>query len=269
MRPWLEGLSAENVTFSVDGKLLAYVSYPDGILWRANLDGSDPVQLTRPPSYPETLHWSPDGKQILFTDFARSGFEATYVISVAGGQPRRFIPEDSGPQNDANWSPDGKKVIYCACGWMTSGSDAPMEIRILDLASRKITVLPDSKTRYSPRWSPDGRYIAAVHTFRDPDRTNDLELFDLKTQRWNTLVRQAPDLGWPSWSRDGRYIYYHRESGAFRVPIDGGQPERVVDLQGFRSSGLTDWMGLDPNGAPILMHDVSSEEIYRLTLATN
>jgi Tol biopolymer transport system component/DNA-binding winged helix-turn-helix (wHTH) protein len=268
MRPWLEGVSAISAYFSTDGKSMTYVTFPDGILWRANRDGSNPVQLTESALWPQLPRWSPDGKRILFTEFV-PGFESAYVISVDGGTPQRLIPEVNDPQNDASWSPDGKKVIYCACGFLTVGPATPLEIRIFDIASRKITALPDSKTRYSPRWSPDGRYIAALHTFQDPARSNDLELFDLKTQRWNTLVRRAPDAGWPSWSRDGRYIYYHRESGVFRVPIDGGQPEQVVDLQRFRGTGLTDWMDLDPDGAPLLVHDLSSEEIYSLTLATN
>ena len=33
---------------------------------------------------------------------------------------------------------------------------------ILDLASQKVTVVPGSVGMYSPRWSPDGRYLAAL-----------------------------------------------------------------------------------------------------------
>lgn len=258
LRPWLGGVSADYVSFSSDGKSLAYVSYPDGVLWRANRDGSSPVELSKPPAYPKAPVWSPDGKQILFTDFAPSGFDSIYVISEEGGEPQRLIPEEIGEQFDANWSPEGKKVIYFA---------GPKGIHIFDLATRKITALPDSTTRYSPRWSPDGRYICAVYGGKEPDRANDLELFDLETQRWITLIEREPDLSWPTWSRDGRYIYYHRPSGVFRVLASGGKPEPVADLQGFRGTGFFwDWMGLDPDGAPLLLRDVSSEEIYSLKL---
>jgi DNA-binding winged helix-turn-helix (wHTH) protein/Tol biopolymer transport system component len=173
LRPWLGGVSADEVYFSMDGKSVAYVSFPDGILWRARVDGNGPVQLNRPPFHPGGPRWSPDGNQILFTDFTPAGVESTYVVSSKGGTPERFIPEDNGPQNDANWSPNGKKVVYCACGWMTAGSSAIMEIRVFEVASRKISTLPDSKDRYSPRWSPDGRHIVALHTWNDPDRRND------------------------------------------------------------------------------------------------
>ena len=46
-QPFLGGISAQGVVFSKDGKSIAYVSYPEGSLWKADRDGSNPVQLTR------------------------------------------------------------------------------------------------------------------------------------------------------------------------------------------------------------------------------
>src|ERR1039457_607567 len=46
-QPYLGGISADQVTFSRDGQFVAYVTFPEGILWRANRDGSHPVQLDR------------------------------------------------------------------------------------------------------------------------------------------------------------------------------------------------------------------------------
>ncbi len=48
-QPFLGGISADLVAFSKDGQSVAYVTYPEEILWRANRDGSDRVQLTSPP----------------------------------------------------------------------------------------------------------------------------------------------------------------------------------------------------------------------------
>ena len=55
---------------------MAYVTYPEGILWRANADGSNPVQLTESPLYPKSSRWSPDGSQLAFVNRTADGLDA-------------------------------------------------------------------------------------------------------------------------------------------------------------------------------------------------
>ena len=84
---------------------MAYVSYPEGILWKANLDGSNPVQLTDPPMYPKVIRWSPDGTQIVFYDQpARESIPETYVVPSEGGKPQRLLPRSEG-------SDHGRKLV--------------------------------------------------------------------------------------------------------------------------------------------------------------
>lgn len=54
---------------------------------------------------------------------------------------------------------------------------------IVDLNNRQVTILPGSSQKSSPRWSPDGRYIAALSSPQN-DR---LPVFNLKVQRWTDL----------------------------------------------------------------------------------
>ena len=87
--PFLGGISAEFVSFSKDGRSVAYVSYPDGVLWKANRDGSAPVQLTEPPLYPRLISWSPDGSQILFSGQSpKDSSPKVYVVSSQPGPVR-------------------------------------------------------------------------------------------------------------------------------------------------------------------------------------
>jgi len=266
--PYLRGISAEMVAFSRDGTCVAYVTFPDGILWRANRDGTGLLQLTKPPFYPRDVRWSPDGSQIVFTDNSQNGVDAIYVVPSQGGTPERLIPEESGPHADLTWSPDGKKVVYSTVPWLSIGnySEAKTEVRILELATRKSIALPHRPEGFwSTRWSPDGRYIAGL-----PFKTDNLSIFDLETQRWKDLPGKGLN-GFPSWSKDGRFIYFQRttdDRGIYRVPIAGGDEERIVDLKDFRNTGwyARGWLGLDSTDAPLLLRDAGTDEIYALTL---
>ncbi|MGA2569713.1 MAG: winged helix-turn-helix domain-containing protein [Terracidiphilus sp.] len=262
-QPFLGGISAEFVDFSPDGSSVAYVSYPDGALWKARGDGTARAQLTAPPIYPKLIRWSPDGTQILFTDFSPAGLETVYVISSQGGTPMRVLPEDSGPQQDANWSPDGSKVVFSSRSDFSVGRALEQGLRILDLASHKVTSIPDSDSMVAPRWSPDGRYIAALTM-----TGSDLVLFDLAAQQWTTLAEgQYPQS--PAWSRDSRFIYFvlYQDHGVFRISPGDNHVERVASLKDFRHAGWYNlWLGLDSGDAPLLLRELGSEEIYRLSI---
>ena len=136
-------------------------------------------------------------------------------------------------------------------------------IRILDLPNGQITDIPGSQGRWSPRWSPDGRYIYGLTSDSDS-----LTVFDIKTQQWSVI--QEGGVAYPSSSRDGKFIYFLRpvdDPGVYRIRPSGGEAERVVDLKGFRHTGvLSLWMGLDPTDTPMLIRDTGSDDIYAFTL---
>ncbi len=113
--PFLSGISAEDVVISKDGEWAAYVSYPEGILWRSKLDGSEKLQLSSPPLLAGLPRWSPDGKRIAFFDGTPGKQEKIYLVSADGGSPQQLLPGDSEPQQNPDWSPDGKKLSLVAC----------------------------------------------------------------------------------------------------------------------------------------------------------
>jgi Tol biopolymer transport system component len=258
-QPFLSGISANMVAFSKDGRSVAYVSYPDDILWRANRDGTDRVQLTSPPLEPESFGWSPDSTQIVFMASSSLGTHA-WLVSANGGSPRLLLPEDKGVQGDPNWSPDGRSIVF-ATGLYGSKESS---IRILDLASHQVTDLPGSAGRFSPSWSPDGQLIKAdsldIHT---------LYLFDVKAQRWSELYKGST-FAYATWSKDGRFLYFLRytsDPAILRIPVTGGQAEVVEGLKGFPYTGtFRVWLGLDPDDAPLMIRDVSTSDVYALTL---
>jgi len=158
LQPWLGGISAEFVSFSPDGKSVVYVTFPEGILWRANRDGSSPAQLTDHPMYPVNPRWSPDGTRVLFFDVDSAGHLRSYIVPSQGGTPRLLLPESKDGTGDANWSPDGRKIVFSSLPSLEAIGSSNAVIRVLDLASMRITTLPGSDGVWSPRWSPNGRH---------------------------------------------------------------------------------------------------------------
>jgi len=260
IEPYLGGISAEFLSFSSDGSQIAYVTYPDGILWRAKADGSERVQLTSPPLRPAVCRWSPDGTQILFTAKRDSRLAELYTVASQSGSPRQLLPslDDTG-REDGVWSPDGRKIVFAVF-------DPKASLAILDVASGKVQRIPGSDELFSARWSPDGRFIAAMTI----PETTEIKLYDVQNRQWSTLARHQGSWGFPTWSRDGRFIYALRGPEPWsidRISVPDGKQERVVDLTGTYLTGAVGfWFGLDPNDAPLLLRDNGSSDIYALTL---
>ena len=255
--PSLSGISADSVSFSRDGQWVAYVSFPEGTLWRSKSDGSQRIQLTYPPLSVRLPSWSPDGQQIVFYAFS-SGPEKPklYTVSTEGGTPRERIPENSPQEWDATWSSDGSRIAFGS-----EPSDPNGSIHIFDVRTNQISTLPDSKGYFSPRWSPDGRYIVAM-----PFQSRSLVLFDIAMQKWKEIAKIT--CGFPNWSKNSDYVYFlHEENdpAVMRIRIRDRKVERVADLKNFRQAGFYSvWLSLAPDDSPLLLRDTGTQEIYAL-----
>jgi hypothetical protein len=126
---------------------------------------------------------------------------------------------------------------------------------------------------YSPRLSPDGRYISAI-TFTGLQKNVQLMLFDTNSKHWSSLAT-GDGFGYNEWTRDGKYIYLRQfRDGAeekLRVRMKDRVLEQVLSLKDFpQRSDISDinalWIGLTPDGSPLLMRDRSVQEIYALEL---
>jgi serine/threonine protein kinase/Tol biopolymer transport system component len=256
--PYLGGISAGDVSFSRDGKWVAYVSYPDWTLWRCKADGSDKLQLSFAPLAAILPRWSPDGTKIVFYASQPGKPYRIYMVSADGGAPRELMPapNDPRPQGDPVWSPDGSSIAFGG----NPGFVPHIPIRILDLKTRKISTLPDSSGVFSPRWSPDGRYMAAL-----PYNSLGLKLYDFKTRKWSVLTRM--DVGFPQWSHDGQYIYFlnSQAGGVSRIHVPDGKIEQVASLKGFQMTGFFGlWLGLTPNDAPLLLKNTGTQDVVSM-----
>jgi Tol biopolymer transport system component len=256
--PYLSGISAEGVAFSRDAQWVTYATFPEGSLWRSKVDGSERLQLTFPPMTVGLPRWSPDARQIAFQGKLPQKPWAMYLVSAEGGAPQQIMPG----AGDIGWSADGNSVLFSDTPrvWDPSAS-GKLAIHIMDLKTRQVSTLPGSDGLFSPRWSPDGRYIAALRA--GPET---LQLFDFTTRKWAELGKLP--LGYPSWSQDSKYIYFDSPSGTdpafYRVRISDQKLERLASLKNLRTTGAFGWTGLAPDDSPLLLRDAGTQEIYAL-----
>lgn len=253
--PVLGGISAQDVAFSRDGEWVAYATYPDGILWRSRVDGSEKLQLSSPPLYAQNPRWSPDGAEIVYFALEKGRLARIYRVSSAGGSPQQILTNGNANLSDPNWSPDGDRLLFAA------DSARKLTLQILDLKTHQVSTVPGSNGLYSPRWSPDGRYLLAL-----PDDENSLKLFDFKTGQWKTLYKGL--VSYPAWSRNSKFICFQHvapDPAVNCVAVTSGKMEQVVNLKGYPFTGFyTFWFALAPDDSPLLLKDTGTEEIVSM-----
>jgi serine/threonine protein kinase/Tol biopolymer transport system component len=262
LEPFLSQISADDVEFSPDGKDVVYLTYPEGVLWRQKVDGSQRVQLSYPPMHPRLPRWSPDGAQILFTDTHDGGM---YLVPSQGGSVQLLLPLDSKLHlNSPTWSPDGHRIAY---GTQRGVGGV---VNILNLSDHGITTLPGSQGLWSPRWSPDGKSILAIKSNATMQSAG-LKVFSLEKQQWSDV--EDGDASYPSYSRDGRFVYFWRWGGeqtVFRLRLSDGKVEKIAELKATSTASETAiggrWMGLDPTDTPIVLRSAPTHDIYALNL---
>jgi serine/threonine protein kinase len=258
--PILSGISAGELDYSRDGKWIAYVSYPDDTLWRSRPDGTNRLQLTYPPVAAGLPRWSPDGTQIAYQDVRPGKPWKVFIIPSDGGSPCEVLSETT-DQSDPAWSADGNKLIIGQ-----DASNGASIIRSIDLATHEVSVIPGSQGLFSPRWSPDGRYLAALNAL-----STKLLLYDFKTQKWSDWTSEL--MGFPNWSKDGAYLYYDvpfTDHPTFRrIKVGETHSELVADLKGlvrYSAAPAFGWSAPAPDGSPLVARSLSTDEIYALDL---
>ena len=255
--------SAVRVDYSRDGQWVAWTD-SNGQLWRARADGTEKLEVT-----PDTLsvflaHWSPDASRLAI--MAREPGKAwqIYLTGANGGELQPLL-RDGRNAADPSWSSDGKSLVFGRVNDEMGKENAARTLHILHLDSGQIEPVPESDGLFSPRWSPDGRFIAALTLDQ-----RQVRLFNVSSRTWTRLA--VPSGADPVWTSDSRALFLHASLDPAqpieRVSIPDGHVTEVVRLADSPENIAVDYVfgGLTLDNRPLIRARNFTGNVYSLDL---
>jgi len=216
---------APGLAWTRDGREIIFASGQRGAsrLWRASVDGEMNVRAL--PFSPENALWpaiSPQGHLAYTT--SQSDQNVWRAPLRVAGEPKRLIGSTR-DEADAKYSPDGRHILFLS---KRTGAN---EIWIAKSDGSSEWQLTNVRASFmgSPNWSPDGSTIVF-----DSSRDGTIAVFTMSAAGGSLrkLTDGKAPCGAASYSRDGRWIYYHCfESGnrqMWRIPAQGGAAKRLM-----------------------------------------
>ena len=138
-------------------------------------------------------------------------------------------------------------------------------LQIINLSTHRIDEIPNSSDLFSPRWSPDGRWVVALTLDQKV-----VMLYDVEHRHWQRLAStSAAD---PVWSVDSKAIYIHAfladREPILRIEVPTGIVQTVADLGNFHDGEAANYFfgGMTPNGEPFVQPRVGTGNLYTIDL---
>jgi Tol biopolymer transport system component len=234
----LPGIELEP-TIAPDGKSFAFVADTEGNLdiYLQRVGGGNAINLTADsPDDDGEPAFSPDGERIAFRS-ARAG-GGIFVMGSTGESVKRLT--DFG--FDPCWSPDGKELVMSTVGFSDpAGRSGNGELWAVALDTAERRAILRGMDAVQPSWSPSGHRVA-FWGLRGEGGQRDLWTVATDGSETEAAALSVTDdaaFDWsPTWSPDGRHLYFSSDRGGtmnvWRVRIDErtglkkGEPEPIV-----------------------------------------
>ena len=192
-------------------------NYSQNNLWVMNADGTSP-RLLRPAGMDGWkiqghAEWAPDGKQLVM--FGGQSFEKAHIFITdnMGRYLRRLTGDKSSNHVDPSWSPDGAVIVFTACPTKKCSAER-LEVFTIPVSgtqsSKRLT--NDSIADYDPYYSPDGKMMSWLSM---TDHSASQGVWSIRVSSSDGtgvrfVINDGNINGYPSWSRDGKTLYFHR-----------------------------------------------------------
>jgi len=249
----LPQISISTAAVSPDGEWIAYSTFPNRGLSVSRRDGTQRRRLTNLEAALPV--WSPDGARIAYMTRTRGWWEV-YIVSAQGGEAQLLLDTDHIDVRDPNWSADGKQILIGYGPVIRDKADSSA-LYTVDIASRTLGQrIPGSEGLFSPRWSPDGKYIAALNT-----GASKLLVYDRATG-WRPVIDDQA-LGYPSWSSNSKSLYVLDATGAGNLIKQIHFPDLKVETYADLAKNqqpctlFGTWIGIDGD-SPLFIKDRST-----------
>ena len=204
----------EDAQLSPDGRHVVFSSDRTGAaeIWKANSDGSNPLQLTFLSGYSGTPRWSASGREIVFSA-ALQGNADLFIISADGGPPRQ-ITTDSSNEGAPNYSRDGRWIYFASD---RGGSWNVWKMPVEGGPATQVT----RNGGFFASESPDGQYL---YYAKAPDAPG-LWRMPLSGGREEKVLDSPPPGFWGYWAISASGIYY----------VDEPAPRARIRFRDFRT----------------------------------
>ncbi len=222
----------QHIAWSPDGSRIAFLSSTAGP--ETEEAEGDPIVIRR-------YNYKTTGAGgDYFTDNRRLQI---YTVDVASEQVTQ-LTDNHYQDHTLDWSPDGSEILFVSNREPQNDRRHNYDLLSIDLetgAERRVTSLEGMV--YRARWSPDGSRIAYQGTTRvltsSETTMEDTHVWVMRpdgSDRRHLGAAVDNRQGPPSWSADGRHLYFTVQDRGdvklYRIPVDGGAPEVVVEERG-------------------------------------
>ena len=175
-----------------------------------------------------------------------------------------LAPGQQGSSPD--WGPDGQRIVLSLLEQRVNHSGTQPALYFHDLRSEQSIRIQGSEGLTEVRWSPDGRFLAAItETF------SELKLYDIKKTQWTKLAR-GNVMAIPVWAANSRYVYSQDilEPGepVYRFLADHPAKERFYSFEDLLQTDVLrcGFEGLAPDGSLIVKLSRGGSNLYRIQL---